>query len=218
MTSIFIIYPIYKYAEPDSERCLEKMIQYMSEKGYRIGLDKPIGESLVTRARNRSLGKFVRDGNFDWFLSIDSDIVFNESLLEVLLSHKKEVIGAVYRVKQNKIVAACVPIKDEKIEMNKGLQEMRFLSAGCMLINMSVIMEMVEKYSELKYYDDYSDEEIWGLYNLMIVKHKNKNRLLSEDWSFCRRMSDIGVNLYVDTNVRLGHMMMTPLVFPKAKE
>lgn len=218
MASIFISYPIYKYAEPDSERCLEKMIQHMSEKGHRVGLDKPIGESMITRIRNRSLGKFIRDGSFDWFFSIDSDIVFNEDLLEMLLSHKKEIIGAVYRVKQNRIAAACVPIEDKKIEINNGLQEMRYLSAGCMLINMSVIMELVSKYPELKFFDDYSDEEVFGFYNPMIIEHRGKKRLLSEDWSLCQRMSDIGVNLYADTNLRLGHLMMTPLTFPRAKE
>ena len=221
MASIFISYPVYRYPEPKSKACLEKMIMYMSEKKHRVGFDD-IGGSMITRVRNRSLGKFIRDGSFDWFLSIDSDIVFNKDLLEVLLSHKKEVIGGVYRVKSNKIASAITPIqdpdvdwRDKTIEMNKGVQEMRYLSGGCTLVNMSIIMELVEKNPDLKYYDDYSDEECWGLYNPMIIEHKGRNRLLSEDWSFCQRISNIGSNLFADTDIRLGHLMMTPLVFPK---
>lgn len=224
MASVFISYPVYRYPEPKSKACLEKMIMYMTEKKHRMGLDD-VGGSMITRVRNRSLGKFIRDGSFDWFLSIDSDIVFNEDLLEVLLSHNKEVVGGVYRVKSNEIASAVTPVidadtdwNDAKIEMNKGVQEMRYLSGGCMLVNMSVIMELVEKNPDLKYYDDYSDEEIWGLYNPMIVKHRNKKRLLSEDWSLCQRISNIGAKLYADTDIRLGHLMMTPLVFPKEKK
>ena len=223
MSSIFISRPVYRYAEPESQRCLEKMMMYMSGKKYRIGLDSPVGESMITRARNRSLGRFIRDGSFDWFFSVDSDIVFDEDLLEKLLDTGKEVVGAIYRVKSKEIASACTPVqssdwRDKTIEMNKGVQEMQYLSGGCMLVHMSVIMELVGKYPELKYFDDYSDEEIWGLYNPMIIKHRDKNRLLSEDWSLCFRMSQIGVKLYANTDIRLGHLMMTALTFPRSEE
>ena len=226
MASIFVSYPTYRYAEPESKNCLEKMMMYMSQKKHRVGFDSPVGESMITRVRNRSLSRFIRDGSFDWFLTIDSDILFDEDLLEKLLSHNKEVIGAVYRVKQNKIASACTPVqkpgtawRDKTIEMNNGVQEMWYLSGGCMLVNMSVIMEMVSKFPELKYYDDYSDEECWGLYSDMIIEDgEGKNRFLSEDWAFCERMSQIGLKLYADTDIRLGHMIMTVLTFPKKAE
>lgn len=226
MSSIYISRPVYRYAEPESQQCLEKMMMYMAGKKYRIGLDSPVGESMITRIRNRSLGRFIRDGSFDWFMSIDSDMIFDKDLLEKLLDSKKEVIGGIYRVKSSKIASACAPVqkpgtawRDKKITMNNGVQEMWYLSGGCMLINMSIIMEMVSKFPELKYYDDYSDEEIWGLYNPMVIKDsEGKNRLLSEDYSFCERMSQIGVKLFADTDIRLGHMMMTVLTFPKAEE
>ena len=224
MSNVFVSYPIYRYPEPKSKRCLEEMIMYMSEKKHRIGYDD-LGGSMITRVRNRSLGKFIRDGSFDWFFSIDSDMVFDKELLEILLSHKKEVIGAVYRVKSNKIASACTPVqdpnvdwRDKTIEMNKGVQEMCFLSGGCMLVSMAVIVEMVEKFPELKYYDDYSDEETWGLYNPIIIEHRGRSRLLSEDWAFCHRMSQIGVKLFADTDIRIGHLHMMALTFPKAKE
>lgn len=224
MASIFISYPIYRYPEPQSKRCLEKMMMYMSQKKHRIGLDD-LGGSMITRVRNRSLGKFIRDGSFDYFMSIDSDMVFDEDLLEKLIDHKKEVIGAIYRVKQNKIAAACASVqspdvewRDKTIEMNKGVQEMRYLSGGCMLVSISVIIEMISKYPELKYYDDYSDEECWALYNPILIEQKGKKRLLSEDWALCERMSQIGVKLFADTDVRMGHLMMTALTFPKSGE
>lgn len=224
MSSVFISYPIYRYPEPKSKRCLDEMIMYMSEKKHRIGYDE-LGGSMITRVRNRSISKFIRDGRFDWFLSIDSDMVFDKELLEILLSHKKEVIGAVYRAKSNKIESTCasaqdpnVDWRDKSVVMNKGVQEMRYLSGGCMLVNMSVIMELVEKNPDLKYYDDFADEECWALYNPIILKHKNRNRLLSEDWSFCQRISNIGGRLFADTDIRIGHLHMTALTFPKRKE
>ena len=87
-----------------------------------------------------------------------------------------------------------------------------------MLINMSVIMEMVEKFSDLKYYDDYSDEECWGLYNPIILEDMGKNRLLSEDWSICERMFQMGVKMYADTDIRIGHLHTQALMFPKREE
>jgi hypothetical protein len=203
---------------------MEEMIMYMSEKKHRIGFDE-LGGSMITRVRNRSISRFIRDGSFDWFLSIDSDMVFDKELLEVLLSHKKEVIGAVYRAKSNKIESTCasaqnpdVDWREKSVVMNKGVQEMRYLSGGCMLINMSVIMEMVEKFPDLKYYDDFNDEECWGFYNPLIIKHNGMNRLLSEDWSICERIYQMGIPFFADTDLRVGHLHMTALTFPKAKE
>ena len=222
MNSVYISYPVYRYPEPKSKKCLEQMMRYMSEKEYVIGLDE-LGGSMITRVRNRSISKFIRDGSFDWFLSIDSDMVFNHDLVEMLLSHNKEVIGAVYRAKSNKIESTCASIQepniawsDKSVVMNKGVQEMRYLSGGCMLIHATVIMEMVSKYPELKYEDDYSDKECWGLYNPIIIKDgEGKNRLLSEDWAFCERIFQMGATMFADTDLTIGHLHMVPLTFAK---
>lgn len=225
MESIYISYPIYRYPEPESEKCLEKMIKDMSTNGYRIGYDKIQGESLISRARNRSISRFIRDGSFDWFFSIDSDIVFDHDLYKKLMSHNKEFIGAIYRVKSKKVASSSVPIsvdgapwKGKTIDMYNGLQEMMYVSTGCLLVNKTVIMDMVNKYPELLYQDDYSDENTWGFYNPMIVDYYGTKRYLSEDWAFCYRAREIGIKIYADTDIRIGHMHMTPLVFPSGDE
>ena len=224
MASIFVSYPIYRYPEPKSKKCLESMMMYMSEKKHRIGLDE-LGGSMITRVRNRSISRFIRDGSFDWFLSIDSDMVFDKESIEILLSHNKEVIGAVYRAKSNALESTSAAVENPEVNwnskavlINSGIQEMQYLASGFMLVHMSVIMDLVEKNPDLKYYDDFNDEECWALYNPIIVEHKGMNRLLSEDWSFSKRITDIGCKIYADTDMRVGHLHTTALTFPKKEE
>jgi hypothetical protein len=226
MESIYISYPIYRYPEPESEACLEKVIVELSQKGYRIGLDRVRGESLISRARNRSISRFIKDGTFDWFFSIDSDIVFDKDLGERLLSHNKEFIGAIYRVKDNsKAVSSSVPIeadgapwKNKTMDMYAGLQEMMYLSSGCMMINRTVVKDLMDAYPDLEYQDDYSDESVWGFYVPIIVDYYGTKRYLSEDWALCYRARKAGIKLYADTDIKLGHMHMTPLTFKEGEK
>jgi len=120
MAKVFITFPVYRYSEPESDKCLSMLIQQMMASSHKVGLDKPTGESMITRVRNRSLSRAIRDGSFDWVLHLDSDIVFTPDLFDMLMLHKKDVIGAVYRVKDyKKPIAACAPLESDDVEWKK---------------------------------------------------------------------------------------------------
>jgi hypothetical protein len=219
---IYIQYPVYRYAEPETEDCFNEMMKYMIAKGYEVYFDKPRGESMITRIRNRCLSRAIGSKTeFDWIMHIDSDLVFDPDLIERLLSHGKDAVGAIYRVKDYKrMYSSSVPKgkedihwKDNKLDMYNGLTEMKYVSGGCFLVNMKVIKKLIEKYQDLKYYDDFSNKVIYGFYNPLIREFRGKKRLLSEDWSFCERIRESGFQIWADTDIIVGHLMTAPLFF-----
>lgn len=185
-------------------------------------------ESLIPRARNSSLGKFMSSG-FTHLLFIDSDIEFPAKAVIDLLLSDKDVVCCSYAKKGinwNRLMHslqhdtqsheslesrgldfAYNAILDDngKIIKDKNLIRVRHASTGFMMIKRSIVAELQKKHTELEIItDDTSriDNTIYGLFCCMI---KNK-QYLSEDYSFCERVNEIGGTVWIDTTHNLNHI------------
>ena len=140
----------------------------------------------------------VIEGNYDYFLSLEQDVIPPKDIIERLLQYKKRVITGIYfNYINTKNGVELAPVAWSKINMereeryfikpsnlNKGLMKIAMSGVGCILIHKSVLEKIKFRY-EKKYpsFDDIffgldcrkNNISIYADTNL-ICKHLIKNR------------------------------------------
>lgn len=168
----------------------------------------------VARSRNMLSAQFLAS-DCTHLLFLDSDLIFSPEHVSRLLSHDLPLVGGFYPKKQEGSVEWVVNTLNPQPEPNQfGLQRVRYLGTGFLLIARRVFETMSDKYPAIKYRADYGarrdEHDFWpmGIYEYP----DGHRRYLSEDWFFCQRWLDLGGDVIADTLVILKHI--GPAVFP----
>lgn len=192
------------------------------------------GDSLVTRARNDCVAQFLSNPAFTHLFWIDGDIGFSPEAAMRLLLSDHPVAAGVYPLKRQDWPADGLPegMTRERFEqlaarypVNAGGEEggqvdlkidedgfMRVADAptGFMVIKRKVFDLLIEKYPDYRYEPDWPKGNVPGggvhyrFFDTMI--DPISRRFLSEDYAFCRRLQNLGQDIYVDANSNLTHM------------
>lgn len=175
--------------------------------GIPFSVDTLINESLVSRARNSLVAKFLSNPNATHLMFVDADIHFHpEAILKLVLHNKLMVCGA-YPMKSIPSRYVLNTVKDAVHQ--PPLYEVSSSGTGFMLIKRELIEEMIEKMPQLKYKDSVGLGEqyepfMYALFDTMIDEHQH---YLSEDWTFCKRVREIcHKRIWVDTSIKLDHI------------
>ena len=207
----------------------ESMLNFQSlcaAKGIELYLDTTENESLITRARNISIARFLYKSDADFFIFVDADIHFQaESLLRLVESghdvsvacYPKKVImwdqaesavkGNDDRTLQRLASSLVLNFKYERSEVVSGFTEVLDGPTGFMCIRRSVIEKMYEMYPNLMCVNDHQNkdlDEYCAIFDCMI--DPESRRYLSEDYAFCRRWQQIGGKIHADVTTVLGHV------------
>ena len=185
-------------------------------------------ESLITRARNNSLGKFM-SSDFTHILFIDSDIEFPAQAVLDLLEFNKDVVCCAYAKKGynwNRFMYSMQNEKNSKespdsrgldfsynalydnknnLKNDSDFIKVKHASTGFMMIKRDIIELLTNKHQELYIKTDSlttKDKELCGLFCCMI----KEKVYLSEDFSFCERVNDIGGEVWINTKHNLNHI------------
>ena len=151
--------------------------------------------SLIYDARE-GIAKFAIENDYDYVLYVDSDMVFGPDDLKKLISHDADIVSGLYvsrRGENNNICYTDVvtrrrfPKRDPKLvhdTLDSGYSEISACGFGFCLIKCSVIKTMYKKYKALF-------EPFKGV---------------GEDIAFCVRAKRCGYKIFVDRDVKLGHI------------
>lgn len=207
---------------------LLKLVTFLQDKNIEFMIDFIGNESLITRARNNTLGKFLNTDSTHLFF-IDSDIEFNPDAVLDLIQFNKDVVCCSYPKKTynwNRFIYSMQNEKNSKESFDsrgldfaynamldkKGntIQKGNFIkvnhaSTGFMMIKREIIEKLNKKYPELEIITDNlakEDSKIIGLFTCMI---KNK-MFLSEDYSFCQRVLDNNGEVWINIYHNLNHV------------
>lgn len=180
-----------------------------SNTARQLGLDWTMetmtNESLISRARNTLVAKFLNTPGSTHLMFIDADIGWEPWHLLVLLNRDVDVIGGLYPMKS-------LPIKwvvngfDGAEEGPDGLQEVSKTGTGFMLVKRHVF-EKLEQHPAVKpFKNDIGlpkelDQHLRTYYDTAV----RENRYYSEDWTFCENWRDMGGKVWVDKRVLLRH-------------
>lgn len=167
-------------------------------------------------------------GPFDYFLSIDYDILFNPhndpryrwgTEIKRLLDDVKEtggLVGGPYLKRGRADQLCAVPLRKEEVIIGPsgGLHEVRYLPTGFTLISRE-IMQAVADRCEKAWYDE--KIEIYPMFMPYVFTNtEGKREYLSLDFSFSQRVREAGFKIYLDTRIILGHIGSTVYAPPAA--
>ena len=209
---------------------LLKLQQAFAQRGWRLGFLLQAGDALVTRARQTIVCHFLDNPSATHLLFIDADIEFEPEQVFRLLEFGADVTAAAYPVKQInwELMAAAAqagrtPLESATLSYvverdttkdlvtRNGFVKSRYAGTGFLMIRRSVLETMIEHYPELRYTHEHRDSDPlagsrWrsALFNCMV--DKATGFYLSEDFSFCRRWTDMGGEIWVDYMSRLNHV------------
>jgi len=202
----------------------------LMREGIQLMLDTTENESLVHRARNVSIGRFMQKTDADFFMFIDADVEFDAHSVLRLLNSGHEVSVAVYPKKvvmwdqareaaekgdeRNMALLSSSLVANigaSKRSVVNGFVEVLDGPTGFMMISREALIKMHEQYPELTCKNDHQNrdfEEYCAIFDCMI--DPDSKRYLSEDYAFCRRWQQIGGKIYADCNTTLGHVGNLP--------
>lgn len=190
------------------------------------------GESLITRARNNAVAKFLENKEWTHLFWIDSDIGFEPDAAFRLLMSDYEVAAGVYPLKredwpegglpermtqasfrnyyQKYPINASITPGTNRIDINineQGFIEISEAPTGFMVIKRCVFEKMIAEYPELQYVSDSQGYENKGLHYRFfdVMVHPESKRYLSEDYGFCYLWEKMGGKIYIDVHSKLTH-------------
>jgi FkbM family methyltransferase len=204
---LFIAVPVYGALEPNFTLSLFRLVM---DKPCDMGLDLKIGDSLVSRARNAQVAKFLKSDCTD-MLFIDSDLIFTPDHVKRILGHDEPLVGGFY-VKKKEGNPEFVVNTFEKLDPPRadGLQKVKYVGTGFMKISRIVFEKMIEKYKdEIAYHPDEQPPDAVEYDFFSVGRYKfpdGTTRYLSEDWFFCQRWLDLGGEVWADAAICCKHV------------
>jgi len=199
-------------------------------KGIRLQVQMKGSDALITRARQNIVADFLSNEDSTHLLFIDADIGFEPEQVFRLLDFDKDITAAVYPIKRldwQKISrlaeAKRTPLEtaalsymiefagNERIQVINGFAKVHYAGTGFLMIRRSALLAMIDHYPELRYDHDHKpDDKQAGspyrsaLFNCLIDEATKV--YLSEDFSFCKRWTDMGGEIWADLESRLTHV------------
>jgi hypothetical protein len=194
-----------------------------------IQIDAYGNDSLITRARNTLVAKFLDLQQHTHLLFIDADIGFNPELVFRMLDFDKDVVGAAYPYKSidwNQVQHNARNFTDKILERSlryslnvadpkhvpseNGFVKVLDIGTGFLLIKRSVFEKIALANPELEYKpEDISFKaqsekpKFWAFFDCSI--EPDTRRYLSEDYTFCRRWQKLGGDIWCDITYPLSH-------------
>lgn len=153
----------------------------------RLPLHFVFNQSLyIDYNRNQLVDQAIANGSTH-LMFIDSDIQFPVDGVERLLAHNVDIVGGYYntrrgnnpvRVVQDGQLVPADPIPSETFQCH-------VLPTGFMLIRLECLKSLQKPY-------------------FAVITHSGGT--LGEDVTFCKRVTDAGLNLWCDPTIQLGHV------------
>lgn len=204
---------------------------YFKEIGLKFAVST-ITDSLINRARNNLVAKFMANPSFTHLIFLDVDLQFKHEDILKLLWHDKDVITGSYPIKDinwekvvkmskdgvpakdllkksTRFVVNPIPTKEGKIEVKDGALSIHDAGTGFMCIKREVFEKLIAAHPELNFRDDTgslnTEEKNWtyAFFNSYIDE---SGRFLSEDYGFCRYWQKIGGKIWVDPGIDIKHL------------
>lgn len=223
--SLFIAAPIHH--APEAQWCVSMLqaIHDLPQAGVSFHVHMPVGDSLITRARNNCVKKFLASPATH-LLFIDSDLEFRPADIVAMLRSGHGLVGGLYPKKhinwQNVRDAAAAGEKDlaahagdyvvnlaaGDYECVGGCVAVDELGTGFMLVSRAVLEKYIAHYGEAIAYksdqDEDRDETVHAVFDCYI--DPTSKRYLSEDYAFCQRARAIGIQPMAYLPAKLGHV------------
>jgi len=194
-----------------------------------------LNATLVSRARNAFVSRVLADASITHLLFIDADMGFRPSLVEKMLAFDRPLLGVVAprrkidRQRLLKLARASenaeecwqaaqeyvgdptdlVVAADGRLEVSGSFARARRAGAGIMMIRRDVLEEMGRRYPELwaeEAHGFYRSAGLQRVFQPFEAYQEEGGMFLSEDYSFCRRWTEIGGEIWSCLDETITHV------------
>ncbi|HXW23147.1 MAG TPA: hypothetical protein VEK73_00250 [Xanthobacteraceae bacterium] len=188
------------------------------------------GDALITRARADLVALFLDDPAATHLLFVDADIGFEPDQVMRLVACGADMAGGAYPIKRvnwdkaRKVIESQRPnprsavldyvleVEDpERIAVIDGFARVRYAGTGFLMIRRPALERMCRHYPSLQFRREHSIADSlahspnrFALFECMIEPATGV--YLSEDFSFCKRWTDMGGEIWADLQSRLNHV------------
>lgn len=179
-------------------------LMQLMRRGDNVSVEDECGNTDITDARAKIVSKFLAGPGTD-LVFVDHDVCWEASALVKLVDYPVEFVSGIYPQRSDPIKYNLRYIEDRPEIMGDaktGLIEVGGVSAGFMRCSRKMLEKMTKAYPGLAYTRD--NMQFWGLFDP--YRLDDGKRKLSEDYSFCQRWRDIGGQVWVDPNIKMGHI------------
>jgi len=213
-------------------------LRWLNDQGHNIRVETLPTESLINRARNKFVTKFLDNKEFNGthLLFIDADIGFNIENIKRIIDFNREVVTCTYpvkgfywqqlldRIKKNNNIDEQL-MRDYLLQFNVNLYpntefknnfgKVKESATGFMMIKREVFTAIMSKFPNLKYKPDLrtgieGSDNAYDFFPVGIYREKDGvNRFLSEDYYFCRLAEECGFEIWTDLQTPITHLGST---------
>lgn len=182
---------------------LSESINLLSHQGIKVDLKITAAGSLLVAERNRLLDYF-RLSDCTHMLCIDSDLGWPCQAIPAMLQSDLEFVAGCYPARG---IDHTFLFRDQKnpdgtiVQGPKGHLKMDYIPAGFMLLKKSVIEKMVAKFPNLYFKSRSDGSEGYCFFDTEVYE----GEFWGEDFVFCRRAREAGVDIWVDPLIEFDH-------------
>lgn len=211
-------------------RGIMSLLEESIKVGMRLRVETITDESLITRARNEIVARFMAsDCTHLFFIDADTDFRSNH-VFDLLEADEDIVIGAcpfknrywekiniqpgqspdqIRRMTIEYVLRGMVDSESGNYNIHGNLMEIADGGSGFMCIKRHAIEKVIAANPNLEYLSDRpfaSDETDNNVrYAIFDTLTENNGRYLSEDYAFCRRWQELGGKVWLHMQVSVGH-------------
>jgi hypothetical protein len=175
-----------------------------------LGIDWTIetmtNESLISRARNTLVAKFLNTENSTHLVFIDADIGWEPWHLLLLINHDVDVIGGLYPMKSLPVRWVVNGVENGAVSDDGNVVEVSKTGTGFMVVKRHVFDKLQQHPAVVPFKNDIGlPQELDPHMRTYYDTDVREGRYYSEDWTFCENWRDLGGKVWVDKRVLLRH-------------
>jgi len=187
---VYLGIPMYGGADAQFISSLVKSRVVLDRVGYEVETDIHNGCSVLPRARNEIVQRFLSSG-FDVLVFIDADLAWNPVDLVRLIRSPHLFTAGVYRQKKQELVFNWNPAGEGKAEA---------VGAGFVALKREALEKMVAAYPQTHY--EHDGKEYHALFDFDL----HNGQYWGEDYTFCRRWRELGGEIDILPDVTIKHI------------
>ncbi len=196
----------------------------MSSTDERIYWETFDGDALISRTRSQLATKFLTEpqlADCDVMVIIDDDVQFRPEDIKKIVAGAREtqsLYGGVYVTRSREPHTACLAYPGQQMTFGAevgGPVPIRYLATGFMAIPRSAVeailahpgFETVHGTEPVVYCEQgVGSFPMYDFFRCFEIKEDDgRIHYLSEDWAFCERARQCGIEVYADTSIILSH-------------
>lgn len=184
---LLIAIPTLDYIHVDFMKCLLNLTNSLKDEGIPFEV-KIISGTLVYLARD-SLAGYACSESFTHVLWLDSDMIFDEDVFDNLYDVGKDFVCGIFHARrpghQSCIFKSLNPVERYRWNTYPSVPfEIAACGMACVLMTTEIIQKVKEKFGS----------PFEPAYNL------------GEDLAFCHRVNELGIEMWCEPGVRVGHI------------